>query len=647
MKNIKFNSKPFLILALCASIIGGCSKKASITDASKAFESREYFISSGLYKQVYNAVKEKEIKAEAAFGAAESFRKINDYKNAEYWYTQTLKNDANKLEAIWYVAMEMKNTELYEQAKTKFEEYKSKGGYGPNADHEILGCVKGMEWKKEDTRYVVDNLKALNTKNSDFGAVAYKGDALYFSSDRESADNKKVYGRTGDKFLDIYKAELKRPKRGETAPNIGKVDVAEGINFDYNEATGTFSNSKIYFTICNGTEGKENSCKIYEATLSGKAFTKVEALSFCDDSLVNYGQPTVTTDGKTMYFSADLPGGFGGKDLYVTTYNAGNKTWSKPANMGGAINTNKDEMYPFIHSSGTLYFSSNGHVGMGGLDIFSTKNNNGTWETPANMKYPVNTGADDFSFTVSDDKQTGYLSSNREGGRGKDDIYNFYLKPLVFKLKITVKDAKTKNIIPNAIVKFSINNDSTATLTANSAGVVETPLMMNSAYGFFASKVDDYYFDSESKRVATTGKEKSENFEQELLLTQINVEDEFTLEGIYYDLAKADLRPESMTVIDSLINLLTKYPKIRIEIGSHTDCRSSQEYNQELSQRRAQSVVDYLISNGIAATRLEAKGYGETKLVNNCACEGAEVTRECSEAEHQLNRRTTFRIISK
>jgi outer membrane protein OmpA-like peptidoglycan-associated protein len=219
--------------------------------------------------------------------------------------------------------------------------------------------------------------------------------------------------------------------------------------------------------------------------------------------------------------------------------------------------------------------------------------------------------------------------------RQTDDIYGFYLKPLEFKLKIIVKDAKTGKNIPNATVKFTINADSSAAFTANVDGVLEAPLMMNASYGFFASKTEDYYFDSETKQVSTIGKELSESFVQELLLNQMNVEDEFTLKGIYYDLDKADLRSESLPVIDSLITLLNKYPKIRIEIGSHTDCRSSKEYNEQLSQRRAQSVVDYLISKGIASARLEAKGYGETKLVNDCACEGAEVKRNCSEEEHQ------------
>jgi peptidoglycan-associated lipoprotein len=647
MKNIKQISKPVFLVALSVVLFAACSKKTSITEANKAFESREYFVSSSLYKQVYSSLAEKELKAEAGFGAAESFRKINDYKNAEYWYNQTLKNDPDNLEAIWFVAMEMKSAERYDEAKTKFTEYKTKGGNSTNADKQIESCTKAIEWKAEDTRYVVENEKSLNSRNSDFGVVAYKGDALFFTSDRENADNKRTYGRTGDMFLDIYRAELKRAKRGEGKRSIGKVGVAQGLTFDYNEATGAFAGSKIYFTICNGIEGKENSCKIYEATLSGNAFKDAMVLSFCDDSLTNYGQPTVTKDGQTMYFSADLPGGFGGKDIYSTTFDKRTKTWRQPKNVGSAINTDKDEMFPFIHADGTLYFSSNGRVGMGGLDIYAAKSNTEGWDNAVNMKSPINTGADDFSFSLADDKQSGYLSSNREGGRGKDDIYSFYLKPLEFKLKVVVKDAKTGKTIPNAIVKFSINSDSVATLTTNGSGELETPLMMEAGYSFYGSKTDDYYFDSEPKSVSTKGKELSESFTQELLLNQINVEDEFTLKGIYYDVDKADLRPVSMPVLDSLINLLAKYPKIRVEIGSHTDCRSSKEYNEQLSQRRAQSVVDYLISKGIATARLEAKGYGETKLVNDCECENGVSKRTCTEEEHQLNRRTTFRIISK
>lgn len=649
MKSIKRTLFYSWVAAQALFTVAGCQSSASITDAEKAYEKREYFVSADLFKRAYSAESDKLVKADAAYGAAESFYKINDYKNAQRWYNNTLKNSPENLDALFNLASVLKAEESYEEAIEKFNQYKTNGGSAKKADHEIEGCQKAKEWQKENSRYVVINEKALNSRYSDFAAVNVKNREVYFTSDRENRKNKKMYARTGDRYLAIYRAEIKRNrKKTDDQPlKIKGEEIPEGLNFKYNEGTCIFDRSTVYFTLCNGEDGKGTACKIYSARQNGKGFSDIEPLSFCTDTLTNYGHPAIGNDGSTLYFSANLPGGFGGKDIYSSTYDRRSKTWSEPVNLGSTINTDKDELYPFVHKDGTLYFSSNGHVGMGGLDIYSTTKEGANWAKPENMKAPINSGADDFSITVNDDKETGFLSSNREGGRGKDDIYSFYMKPLVFNLTVVVKNAKTQKPVANAIVQFTIGADSTDTLTADSKGELKLPLLAKTAYNFFAAKADEYYLDSKTEGVSTEGKEASEDFTKELLLTPISVEDEFTLKGIYYDLNKADIRTESEPVLDSLITLLNKYPKIVIEIGSHTDCRSSKEYNQTLSQKRAESVVDYLVSKGVNVNRLEAKGYGETRLVNDCECEGTEVKRNCTEEEHQQNRRTTFRIISK
>lgn len=649
MKNTQEKSSLALLVFISFVILAGCKQTVNMSTADKAFQKREYSVSADLYKRTYRGSKDRMEKSEAAMGAAESFRFINDYAHASDWYSKVIQTNPKNLDALYQLALIQKSQEKYEEAKKSLEQYKSKGGDKAEADHELEGCKLALEWKQSKTRFVVVNEKDLNTRYSDFAAVVVKDREVFYTSDRNSRDSKDKYARTGDQYLAIYRSEIKRGRSSEVGSpiKVNKTAVPDGLGFEFNEGTCSFNKSSIYFTLCNAKSDEKGTCKIYEAQQSGKSFKEATILPFCSDTASTYGHPSISQDGKVLYFSSDMEGGFGGKDLYYVVYNKQKRSWSAPVNLGSAINTKKDEMYPFIHEDGTLYFSSDGHVGMGGLDIFYSKGSGSDWQKPENMKAPINSGADDFAITLNGEKETGMLSSNRSGGEGKDDIYSFYLSPLEFNLNILVKDSKSGKAVSNSKVSIRINKDSIAEVMTNEKGELQLPLIKTTDYSLIASKVDEYYLDSDQGSVSTKGKEQSEDFSIELLLTPINVEDEFTLQGIYYDVDKSDIREESKPILDSLMTLLKKYPKIHIEIGSHTDCRSSKEYNLTLSQKRAQAVVDYLISQGIKSDRLVAKGYGESRLVNDCACEDGKSTRNCTEAEHQLNRRTTFRIISK
>ncbi len=649
MKHLQEKLPFYALILVTGLLLGGCQQKVTIGTANKAFEKREYIVSADLYKRAYRSEADRMVKTEAAFGAAESYRRINDYTNASTWYSKVLQFEPGNLEALYQLALIQKSEEKYEEARKTLEQYMTKGGNKKEAERELEGCNKAAEWKKAKTRYMVVNERSLNSRYSDFAAVKVKDKEVFYTSDRLTGKNDKRYARTGDQYLAIFRAEIKRQRGAQPGDplKIRDEEIPDGLEFDYNEGTCAFNQSTLYFTLCNAKSDGKGTCKIYEVRQTGKRFSEASPLSFCTDTSSSYGHPSMAEDGKTLYFSADIPGGFGGKDLYYVVYDRQKKSWSKPVNLGSAINTEKDEMFPYIHTDGTLFFSSNGHVGMGGLDLYYSTGNGSNWSEPVNMKAPINSGADDFAITLADDKETGMFSSNREGGLGKDDIYSFYLTPLVFNLQVLVKDANTGEVIPESTVKLQVNGDSSVTLKTDKNGRLELPLMNASQYSLFASKAEDYYLDSKTSGVSTKNKEQSEDFSIELLLAPINVEDEFTLKGIYYDLDKADIREDSKPVLDSLVTLLNKYPRIHIEIGSHTDCRSSKEYNLTLSQKRAQSVVDYLIAKGIQPDRLIAKGYGESRLVNDCACEGGVATRDCTDEEHQLNRRTTFRIISK
>jgi outer membrane protein OmpA-like peptidoglycan-associated protein len=301
-------------------------------------------------------------------------------------------------------------------------------------------------------------------------------------------------------------------------------------------------------------------------------------------------------------------------------------------------------MYPFIHEDGTLYFSSNGHTGLGGVDIFFAKGSTTEWSDPINMKTPINSGGDDFSMILSKDKESGFFASNREGGKGQDDIYRFYMTPLIFTLSGVARDVKTKEILPNTVLTITNSTDSgKLVIKTDAAGSYKIIIKPRTDYELFGAHED--YYDSKLEFQTTKGLEQSTDLVQDFLLDPFDYERVFTLEGIYYDLDKADLRPRSKEILDTIVQLMNRYPKIRLELGSHTDCRADSLYNEALSQRRADSAVNYIGTKGIDIARLVAKGYGETKLVNDCACEGTWVKRACTEEEHQLNRRTTFKLL--
>jgi peptidoglycan-associated lipoprotein len=621
--------------------------KGSIAAAREAFKKKEYFTAGENYKAVFSKTKNKDEKNEACYQTAECYRLANDMKNAENWYRKSVKADPSNAEAVFRLAQCLKSNSKYSEAIVELNNYKKKNPSDTRVDPQIQGCELALKWKNEKTRYVVENVKALNTKWSDFSPQFYKKNELFFTSDREKGSSGKMYGWTGNNYTDIYRVVYKADKKN---PNNIKYEVPtlidkDVVNTPYNDGAVAFDakGGVIYYTQCNGKEGKGKNCRIYMATATGTVWSEPEALPFSTDSFT-CGHPSLTKDGLIMYFSSDMPGGFGGKDLWYVTYTKRSKTWGDPINLGPTINTEDDEMYPFIAEDGTLYFSSNGHVGLGGVDLYYTKGENADWSEPVNMKSPINSGGDDFAITLAKDKESGYFSSNREGGRGQDDIYRFYMTPLVFTLSGVVRDSITKELLPNTIITLTSSSDTgKIIIRTDAAGSYKVTLKAKTDYELFAAKED--YYDSKPEGQTTRGLELSTDLVQNFALQPFDFTTVFTLEGIYYDLDKANIRRDAALILDTMVTLLNKYPRIRIELGSHTDCRADSIYNQDLSQRRADSAVAYISSKGIDKERMIAKGYGETALVNDCACEGKVVKRACTDEEHQLNRRTTFRLL--
>ena len=380
---------------------------------------------------------------------------------------------------------------------------------------------------------------------------------------------------------------------------------------------------------------------------------------------INFGNPYLSKDGNMILMASDALNGYGGKDLYVSYWEQG--TWGEPKNLGSNINTKGDDMFPWLDEEGTLYFASNGHPGMGGLDIFSAEKDGKIWKDPVNLKPPINSGADDFAIVFDKIKpkdendavrSSGFFSSSREGGKGADDLYRFVLanKNIFLLDGIVLEKIFEDPSDPNSPVvdfqpvenahlslkKYDRGFKVVDTISSSKFGKFQMDLDAESNYSLFTEKEG---FFNKSMEVSSKGLKDPKNvlitIKVRVLLERIYEEKEIILSNIYYDYDKTTLRDESKIVLDTLWGMLETNPDIFVEIGSHTDSRGSNSYNEVLSQGRAESVVKYLIQKGIDFKRLGAKGYGETKLINHCADDV-----ECTEEEHQENRRTTFKVVS-
>lgn len=630
----------------------------SFSDANNRFKVKEYAVAADMYAKVAkNPKSTKKEKLTSAINAAQSYYYNHDYKNALKWYSTAIQKGAK--DPIFYYKMGecLKMTGKYTEALLKFQEYQKMQPDDPNTAIMIEGCELALKWKDAKTRYHVTEFKPANDpsgtkiKSDDYSPMwaNKKKTTIFFTSDRVGGESKGQYNWTGRKYSDIWMIEAQGKK---TSMKWGEAVPVPGANTDYNDGTVTFDEkfTKMYFTQCNGIKGDEKKCKIYEARKSGKEWDITpKPLPFCNDKS-NFGHPSLSADGEKLYFASDMPGGLGDTnthDLYVVNYVKRGKTWGDPINLGPTINTKENEVFPYIYSDGTLYFSSDGHPGIGALDIFYSKGTGVDWEKPVNMKSPINSNGDDFGIIVDDTKEKGYFSSNRSAaGKADDNIYEFYMDPLNFYLSGVVTDCKDGKPLAKSLIIISNNHDSSKIrLYTDAKGYYKTAIQVNTKYELFASKRDEYYYDSKEEFVSTMGLEQSQDFKRDFCLKN-QCSDIFIL-PIYYGLDSSNIytRSESKRVLDDLIATLKKYPKMAIEMGTHTDCRDNFEYNRALSQRRADSAVAYIIKGGINPFRLAAMGYGESQLVNKCECEGGKVV-PCTEEEHQQNRRAVVKVLN-
>ncbi len=658
------------IFAVSLILLCGCPVNLSKPDGAKA--RFQYKYAADLYSQIAPKIKDKDTAQRVRMDAAFCYRMANEYDKAIKAYDKVLKKDPKNTEALYQAGtLKMKtadgNADALREARAYFKRYLEEV---PN-DERVLNKVAAIDsvesWREGATknRFKVSNVKALNTKANDYCPMiaSKKDDKIFFTSDREGGvTKKKVDGYLGFGFHDMWFAGAKKVKKTSKNPNppvvFEKPVLALGtINTKFNDGTCCFDRkfTTIYYTQCNGTDGKSKTCKLFQAKLTGDQWGEEQMLEFCINDSFNYGHPTLSDDGKKLYFASDRADGYGGYDIWVCSYNQRAKGWSEPINLGEAINTDQNEMYPYWNShEATLYFSSTGHMGMGGLDLFRSEGSGTDWTEPENLRAPLNSGGDDFGITYDiNNRDHGYFTSNRDGGKGSDDIYEFRVEPLVIELEGYVYECVLPKTNPdkynlskplaNSTITISNNIDSTKMIVKTDAkGYYRVTLKEKTNYEILCQNLELYYFDAEIKQKTTKGIKISTVLRQDFCLYSQIIEE---VVPIYYDLDKANIRPDAAKVLDEkIVVLLKKYPKLRLELGSHTDCRSSYAYNEDLSQRRADSAVAYLVRAGIDARRLVAKGYGESQLVNDCQCEGA-VKVPCTEDQHQQNRRTTIKTL--
>jgi len=627
MKNI---IQLILILAISFQSMNGQNNDTKRAD--KHFDRLEFV----------DAIKDYEKLISKGKANAYVFRKLaianynisNTEKSATY-YKQYLDmaDDASKEDYFNYAQILMSN-EDYDAAKQAYQDF---ANYAPN-DSRAQAFLNNSDFADDlmnmDPNYEIEAM-ALNSEYSDF--AGYENDTyLYFTSSRNQS--RRTYGWNEQPTTDIYRAE-------NVAGTFKNEVLVEGdINSKFNEGTIAITNDgqTLYFSRNNFEDGDyetseegRSKLKIYKAKLVNGEWQDIEALPF-NSSEYEVSHPALSPDNSTLYFSSDMDGGYGASDLYMVSIND-DGTFGEPQNLGSEINTEGRESFPFVDAEGNLFFSSNGHLGLGGLDVYYSSNNSGMMAAPKNLGAPINSSKDDFAFTYFNEVDRGYVSSNRGGNALDDNIYKAELiKPLdETRLKVTVLNMDTNGPLANAdVIIYDDEDNQIATLKTDDNGLSQQIVVSNIEYDIQGNLVD---FESDAETVMAKG----ESMMIELKLKPVEkliVEREVSLPNVFFEFDKSDIRADAAFELDKIAETLQKYPDIEIKIESYTDRRGPESYNKTLSEARAKSTMQYLVDKGIDASRLTAEGMGESNPINDCA-------QGCTEDQHEENRRSKFIIV--
>lgn len=646
----------FFILILFLFGIGGC-RSAKLSDADDALERGEYFDAQAIYRKVYNKMTKKEerpARGEVAFKMGKCYEKLSMAVNASKAFQNALRYEYPDSTLFLHLGRALQGEGKYKQAIEAYEKYLSFVPENRLAEEGITGCRLAIAQKeKPKTRYVVKNAKIFNTKRSDFSPMYLDKslDQIYFTSTSEKATGEKRSEITGMKNGDIYFS--KKNERGQWQ----LPQPAEGeLNTDADEGVISFSpdGQTMYLTRARRSEISSTSVEIYTSRRTDATWSTPQKFEITSDSLSAVGHPAVSADGKYLYFCSDMPGGYGGLDIWRIDLNERGGTLH---NMGEQINTPGNEMFPYSRTDSLLYFASDGHPGFGGLDIFKAKlNSTGDYWSIENMGLPLNSTGDDFGITFGNG-ENGYFSSNRGDARGRDHIYSFELPDIHITISGWVLD-KDEEPVANAVIRIVGDDGSNQKQVARDDGSFKFNLDRGVRY---VMKAGAPGYLSLKQEFVSDDAEEDADYAIDFFLAAINKPQ--VVENIFYDFDKATLRPESKTALDEMAQMLRDNPHVTIELAAHTDRKGSEEYNMRLSERRAKSVIDYLIAAGIDPQRLSPKGYGEsvpktvTKRINReypQFPEGTVLTEdfistlapEDQEAADQINRRTEFQVLS-
>lgn len=645
-----------LVLCLLTTATAFAQGNRLAQEADDAYKKGFYFNAIELYKKAYTVEKKATTKAELIFMVAESYRMLGDAPQAQVWYEKSIKAQLADPSPYFWAAEMQKQQGKYADAIANYNKYKEKKSNDPRADAGIAACQQAQQWKDSPTRYSVDPEVLLNTPQWDFSPAFAdkKNETVVFTSSRPASTGSTTDDITGDSFTDLFTS---------TRDRLGKwsepVKLPLEINGEGNEGAPIFNSKRtiMYFTRCPSEKKKVLGCDIWMSKKVGNNYSapvmlKLKPDTGKEDSL-NIGHPALGPDDEYLVFASNHPfaGHKGGRDLYKVALNKDGMPTGQPANLGAEINTAKDELFPFVRFDGNLYFSSNGHSGMGGMDMFvAEKKADGLWTAPMNLKSPLNSPGDDFAIVFDGENDRGFFTSNRPGGKGQDDIWRFYMPDLVFALQGNVYDKQTGLPIEGAKVSVvGTNGSNFSALTDENGGFAfvesgkDRYIKEETSYSILAEK-EGYLVVKD--QITTVGLKESTTFVKEYFLEP--TKGPIVLPQILYDVDKFFLRPESQDSLETLYNTLVDNPNIVIELRSHTDARQTRTYkggNKELSQLRAQSCVNYLIEKGIDPARMVPVGMGPDEPVIAMDLIKKMPTKEEQEAAHQKNRRTDFKVL--
>lgn len=639
-----------LLLSLCAC------RSAKLSEAEEKQRIGEYYEAAAIYRKVYTKTspQKRDLRGYIAFRMAECNRLINNTGKATSGYMNAIRYDYPDSIVYLRLAQMQHKAGAYAEAIKNYDIYSENAPSSQLAINGIQGCELAPGWRKNPTRYEVHRMEKFNSRRAEFSPMLTgdKYDQLYFASSRTKDKEAKISAITGQNNNNLFLV-----KQDEKGAWLAPQELEDEVNTEFDEGTPSFSadGNTMYYTYCAQDPEGPRTAEIYISSRSSAKWGKGTRATIVKDSVTALGHPSISPDGKYLYYVSDAVGGLGGKDIFRSKV-LGNNSFGPMENLGQEINTAGDELFPYCRDSVTLYFASNGHPGMGGLDLFkATQDSTGHWKVE-NMGAPINSMGDDFGITFAGQAEKGFFSSNRNDARGYDHLYSFELPTITISIEGIVNDVD-EYPIEEATVRIVGKDGLNVKVPVKKDGSYRVELERDIRYVMMASARG---YLNQNYELHTGPEEKNETYIVDFFLSPISKP--VVIENIFYDFDKATLRPESKKALDEMIKMLNDNPNVTIELGAHTDRKGTDQYNERLASRRAQSVVDYLIAGGIKADRLEVKGYGESvpKTINKKMAkqydflnEGDVLTEEFilnltpeqQEIADQINRRTEFKVL--